>query len=281
MPSVRKLPHDSTNSWSFVQFVAKDLITSTSNPKVKLVRALQARRRRREAEQAFVVEGVRLAEEAARARVAPRLVLHTGDLDERGQAVLQQLAGLGAPVEVVSREVMAAASGTEAPAGLLAVVPLARLALPARLTFAVALDGVADPGNLGTILRTAGAAGVEAVFLAPGTVDAYNPKVVRAAMGAHFRLPILEADWERIGQHTRGLAGWRAEAHAGQAYDQVDWRAPCLLVIGSEAAGPGEAARRLAPHTVHIPMPGRAESLNAAVAAALLMFEVARSRRGT
>jgi TrmH family RNA methyltransferase len=255
------------------------LITSSSNPKIKLVRALQARRSERKKEQAFVVEGLKLAEEAIRAEVPARLVLHTDHLDGRGRAAVNQLARLGAVTEVVSPEVMAAASDTQTPPGLLAVLSLPSAAIPRPLTFALVLDRLADPGNLGTVLRTASAAGVQAVFLAPGTVDAHNPKVVRAAAGAHFHLPILEADWGDIASATARLTLWRAEAHTGTAYDQVDWRQPTGLVIGSEAAGPGDAARRLAPEAVHIPMPGKAESLNAAIATAVLLFEAARRRR--
>jgi TrmH family RNA methyltransferase len=255
------------------------LITSASNPKVKLVRALQARRGERKSEQAFVVEGLRLAEEAIRAEVPARLVLHTDHLDGRGRAAVNQLARLGATVETVSPEVMAAASDTQTPPGLLAVLALPATTVPKKLTWALVLDRLADPGNLGTVLRTASAAGVQAVYLAPGTVDAYNPKVVRAAAGAHFHLPIVEANWGDIASALVRLTLWRAEAHAGTPYDQVDWRQPSGLVIGSEAAGPGDAAQRLAPEAVRIPMPGKAESLNAAIATAVLLFEAARQRK--
>jgi TrmH family RNA methyltransferase len=255
------------------------MIISTANPKIKLVRNLQARRSAREAEGAFVVEGVRLLEEAARALGAPRLVLHVDGLDPRGQAALEQLRGRGAAVEMVTQQVMAAASGTESPPGLLAVVPIPVLAPPTPLTLAVVLDTLRDPGNLGTILRTADAAGVQAVFLAPGTVDAYNPKVVRAAAGAHFHVPIIAAGWEALGQRLAGLALWLAEARSGEAYQNVDWRPPSALIIGSEAAGPSAAARQLRPGLVSIPMSGQAESLNAAVAAGVLMFEAARQRQ--
>ncbi|MGH2524713.1 MAG: TrmH family RNA methyltransferase, partial [Anaerolineales bacterium] len=165
------------------------LITSPSNDKIKLVRALQAQRRAREKERLFVIEGVRLAEEAVRARLPVKLVLHTDHLDPRSRSALNQLARLGAQVETVSPAVMAAASGTQTPQGLLAVVSFPSFVIR-HSSFVIVLDRLSDPGNLGTILRTADAAGVEAVFLAPGTVDAYNPKVVRAALGAHFHLPI-------------------------------------------------------------------------------------------
>lgn len=255
-----------------------NLIASPANSTIKHVRALQAKRREREREQAFVIEGVRLFEEAARANVPAKLILHTADLDARSRAALEALAGAGAAVHPVSPGAMTAASDTETPSGLLAVVPIPRHAPPAMLTFALVLDRLADPGNLGTLLRTAEAAGVEAVFLAPGTVDAYNPKVVRAAMGAHFHLPIVEATWETLRERLADLAAWVAEARAGEPYHRVDWRLPCALIVGSEAEGPSEAARQFTPRRVHIPMAGRAESLNAAVAAAVLLFEIARQK---
>jgi TrmH family RNA methyltransferase len=255
------------------------VITSTANPKIKLVRLLQTKRSRREAEQLFVVEGVRLLEEAVRANVVPRLVLHTDHLDPRGRSVLNQLARLGAESEPVSDDVMAVASDTQTPAGLLAVLPMRPAEPPEPLSFALVLDRVADPGNLGTLLRTALAAGVQAVFLGPGTVDAYNPKVVRAALGAHLHLPLLAGDWDKLGPRLSALKLWRAEAHTGTPYPQVDWRAPVGLVIGSEADGPSDTIQGLAPNTVHIPMPGPVESLNAAIAGGVLLFEAARQRQ--
>jgi TrmH family RNA methyltransferase len=255
------------------------MITSLTHPKIKLVRALQTHRRAREQERLFVIEGVRLAEEASRAQIAPHLVLHTDPLDARGRAALNQLARLGAPVEIVSPRVMASISDTETPQGLLAVLPSSFISHPSSFSFALVLDRLSDPGNLGTLLRTAAAAGVQAVFLAPGTVDVYNPKVVRAAVGAHFHLPLVEASWDELRDPLSRLVVWLAEAREGEAYDRVDWRQPCALVIGSEAEGPSEAARQFTPRRVHIPMPGPAESLNAAVAAGVLLFEVTRQRR--
>jgi len=256
------------------------MITSASNEKIKLVRALQAQRRAREKEQLFVLEGVRLLEEALHAQVTVRLVLHTDALDARGRAVVNQLARLGASIEAVTPAVMAAVSADQTPPGLLAVAPFAAVAAPApaELSFALVLDRIGDPGNLGTLLRTADAAGVQAVFLAPGTVDAHNPKVVRAGMGAHFHLPIISATWAQLGQHLAGLEVWLAEAREGVPYPKVNWRGPSALLIGSEAEGPSAEARQFTDRRVCIPMPGRAESLNAAVAAGILMFEMARQR---
>ena len=255
------------------------MITSTTNEKIKLARALQAQRRAREKEQLFVLEGVRLLEEARQAQADVRLILHTDTLDARERAVVNQLARTGAAVEAVTPAVMTACSTEQTPPGLLGIVAMPAHPIPAPLTYALVLDRISDPGNLGTMLRTADAAGVQAVFLMPGTVDAYNPKVVRAGMGAHFHLPILAAAWAELPRHLAGLDTWLAEAREGLAYGEVDWRSPCALLIGSEAEGPSPEARQFARQRVCIPMPGKAESLNAAVAAGILMFAVARQRQ--
>jgi TrmH family RNA methyltransferase len=139
-------------------------------------------------------------------------------------------------------------------------------------------DGLADPGNLGTLLRTALAAGAEAAFLTGQTVDPYNPKVVRGAMGAHFHLPIRGLAPGEVPVALEGLQIWIAEAGQGLSYSEVDWRPPSALVVGSEAEGPGEAIRNLDARHTHIPISPAAESLNAAVAAAVILFEIARQR---
>jgi TrmH family RNA methyltransferase len=255
------------------------MISSLANEKIKLVRALQSRRKAREKAGRFVIEGARLAEEAVRAKAGADFVFYVDRLDARGRAALNGLRQLGAAAEEVSAEVMAACSDTEAPSGLLAVIPDPSPSVPSPLTFALVVDRMADPGNLGTILRTAAAAGVEAVFLSPGTVDAYNPKVVRGAMGAHFRVPISHVAWPEIEAALAGLTVHLAAAEGGVRYDAVDLASPVALIVGGEAEGASAEAERLPHRRVTIPMPGGSESLNAAVAAGVLMFEVVRARR--
>jgi TrmH family RNA methyltransferase len=256
------------------------VITSTSNSKVQWIRSLQRRRRARQQEGAFVIEGTRLTEEAFRAGVTPRLVVHGPRLDQRTSRLVDGFARRGVPLLPVSDHVLAACASTEAPQGLLAVVSFPEVPVPARLTLALIADGLADPGNLGTLLRTALAAGVEAVFLSSGTVDAYNPKVVRAGMGAHFRLPIVHEPSEMLVRRFSGLPVWLAEPRGGLPYDRLDGRRPLALVIGAEALGPAEIWRRSAAGSISIPTAGDVESLNAAVAAAVILFEI-RRQRGT
>lgn len=253
------------------------MITSTQNPRIKWVRSLQTRRKARR-EGFFVVEGMRLAREAVAAKARVRLVLHTRKIGELEDDLIAALAGSGAEVLEVADSVMQVCSSTESAPGLLAVLPELDLRPPAPIDLALVIDRVADPGNLGALLRSADAAGVQAVFLTEETVDAYNPKVVRGAMGAHFRLPVVTTSIAGLADHLRGLEIWLAEAGAGLAYDQVDWRRPSAVVIGSEAQGPRKEICDMASGSVHIPMRSGTESLNAAVAAGVILFEIARQR---
>jgi len=254
------------------------LITSLANEKVKLTRSLH-RRRGREKERLFIVEGVRLCEEVLRAEVIPALLFYTPEVapQERVMRLLEAFADVGKRGMAVSEEVMCVISDTQTPQGLLAVVPI--LEKPPREGLLLIVDRLRDPGNLGTILRSAWAAGVGQVVTTKGTVDIYSPKVVRGAMGAHFH-PSLAPDkrWEEIEPLLEKRHVLLADARGEVAYYEVDWRLPSALIMGGEAEGASEEAKRLAQKRVHIPMPGGAESLNAAVAASIILFEAARQR---
>jgi TrmH family RNA methyltransferase len=259
-------------------------ITSLHNERVKLVRALQSQPKTRRKANRAVLEGARLVGDAVAAGAVPDFVLITPDTgapDSPAFSILEGLRARGVPVLLVAPEIMAHAADTQTPQGILAVVPTPRLALPDRLLLALILDAIAEPGNLGTLLRTAAAAGADAVLLAPGCVDPLNPKALRAGMGAHFRVPVAEMGWPAINARCEGLTVYRAEADAPLLYSQVDWTAPAALVIGSEAHGLSEAARQLAPEGIAIPMANGAESLNAAAAAAVILFECRRQRDGS
>jgi TrmH family RNA methyltransferase len=179
----------------------------------------------------------------------------------------------------VSESVMAACSETKSPQGILAVVPIPDLPQPERPTFTLILDRVRDPGNLGTILRTALAAGVERAILAPGTVDGSNPKVVRAAMGVHLRLPLISLKWEAIAEAVAGSDVWLAAPGGGTHYMDTDWTRPVSIIVGGEATGASDKAEALAEGRVSIPMAEGVESLNTAVATAVILYEVMRQRQ--
>jgi len=254
------------------------MITSAQNAKLKLVRSLMGRPKERHAARAFVAEGVRLVEEAFLAGWPIQFGLFTPGLNERGLDLVKKLESKGIEVEQVSDVLLNAISETENSQGLLAVLDFSSLAMPEPLNFALITDSLRDPGNLGTLLRTAAAAGVQAVFLSPGTTDAFAPKVLRAGMGAHFQLPILPFSWAEIGMATRSLKVYLADMQGDPCW-QTDFNPPLALMVGGEAEGATETARKLADGIVSIPMPGKAESLNAGVAGAVLMFEVVRQRK--
>lgn len=255
------------------------MITSSQNPKLKLARALQGRSKERHEENAFLAEGVRLIEEALSAEWPFRFVLYSNGLSERGQALIGKLKNAGIEVDEVAGDLLQAASGTETSQGILAVLELETLPIPDQPNFILIPDQIRDPGNLGTLIRTAAAAGVQAVLLPPETTDGFAPKVVRAGMGAHFWLPIHTLDWAEIEQvcHGAGMQLFLADMF-GQSCWQTDLSRPLALIVGGEAEGASIWARGLADTIVSIPMPGDAESLNAGVAGAVLMFEVVRQR---
>jgi len=255
------------------------MITSSQNPKLKLARALQGRSRERHEAGAFLAEGVRLVEEAANRQWGFRFVLYDETLSERGKSLVESLKLRGVECEDVSPSLMQSLSNTETSQGILAVLDLSPIPCPVSITFLLIPDQVRDPGNLGTLLRTAWAAGVQAVFLPPETTDAFAPKVVRAGMGAHFHLPIHAMTWneiERVCRQAR-LQVFLADM-GGTSCWTTDLRPPLALIVGGEAQGASREAQKLANARLSIPMPGGAESLNAGVAGAILMFEVCRQR---
>jgi TrmH family RNA methyltransferase len=194
--------------------------------------------------------------------------------------ILQQLTSLGQSIPLLtSEEVMQVMSDTTTPAGVLAVLPMQPRPLPANPSLLLVLDGINTPGNLGTMLRTAGAAGVDGVLLGPDCVDLYNPKVVRGSMGAHLRLPVHSQTWPEIAATVQGMQVWLATVEAEKAYTAVNWQQPAALIIGSEAAGAGSEARRIADEGITIPMVANTESLNAAMAAGIMLFEAVRQRQ--
>jgi len=255
-------------------------IASTANESAKYVRSLH-RRSTRSRERAFIAEGVRAVEEGIQAGIQPAFLFHTVAVMAlpRARAIVSQAEQQGAKVRIVSEPVMASMADTVTPSGILAVFPMLPASIPSPLTWALVLDGLRDPGNLGTILRSALAARVQLVVATVGTVDVYSPKVVRAAMGAHFHLNLLlNLPWPAVAEALHGLRVLLATPQEGTLYWEVDWREPTALLVGGEAEGVSAQAEKLATGLVRIPMAAGVESLNAAVAASILLFEGARQR---
>lgn len=259
-------------------------ITSSDNRQVKEVRKLQ-RRRHRYREQSFVLEGVRLIQDALQATIelqrlfyAPAMILD----NEAAQQIVANCQNGGIPALSCTPEVMSTLADTVTPQGLVAVATMPELVLPDPLQFTLILDRVRDPGNAGTLLRTAAAAGIDAVIFGPETVDPFNDKVIRAGMGAHFRLPLrICATWAEIhALLAPGQQCYVAEVRAEQSYITVDWTLPNALIVGGEAAG-ASAEGVAAATPIAIPMASQVESLNAATAGAIILFEAVRQRQAS
>ena len=266
------------------------MISSATNPTIKRIHALGGPSpTRRRADRAFLVEGVRAVEEALGSGLAPQAIVYDPEAlgrTPRGTSLLERLARHRA-AQPATPAVLAAAAETVHSQGVVGVFPFLDWPTPtpgAVPPLALVLDGVRDPGNLGTVLRTAAAAGVTGVWLTPDCVDLYNPKVVRAGMGAHFRIATWpDHDWPALHASLAALGISQIVALDGGApapYYALDWRGPVALVVGSEAHGLSAAARAATPARAAIPMPGGAESLNAGIAAAVVLFEALRQRAG-
>jgi TrmH family RNA methyltransferase len=264
-------------------------VPRASTPEVPRVRLLTlardlARRRARERQGLFVCEGVRAVEELLRSPLAVRgaLALGAQAAAPRTAALIATMAERGIEVAHVDEREFASAADTDSPQGILAIaeIPrrsLAELAPPGDVWRAVALDGVQDPGNVGTILRTAAALGASTTLALPGTVDLWNAKVVRSAMGAHFHHPALSCSWDELDdfRDRHRLTLWAADA-AGDALDPARAPARLALVVGNEGAGLSAEARARADALAALPIAATVESLNVAVATGILLYALRR-----
>jgi TrmH family RNA methyltransferase len=240
----------------------------------------------RDRDRTFLVEGVTGLEEALSARARLETVFVEQPASPRVSKLAERAAAAGVPVVEVGDRVMASISDAATPQGIVAIAgfvdqPVERLLEPAP-DLSVVLADVRDPGNVGTILRSAWAVGAGAVFLGAGTADVYNPKVVRASAGALFRVPVARGvalPWLLDELGHRGVCRVAADPHSGTAYDDVDLTGRCLLVFGNEAWGVPEEIVHRVDERATIPMRGQAESLNVGAAAAVFLFEAARQRR--
>lgn len=276
---------------------AGEVVRSQENPWIKRVR----RAGRGQEPGSLVLDGPHLVGEALEAGIALPVVLITPEFARReeGAALVERIqeagraAGWLEAIRVVDAGLLTKLAETETPAGVLA---LARWKLgPAEYPrfwaaldraaaggppFVVVADGIQDPGNLGSLFRTAAAAGAQGMIILPGTVAPTNSKVLRASAGALFRLPWIKMEAGELAREVRarGIRVFLADARGEQAWHEPDYRGGTAIVISNEGRGPSPEARALADGVVAIPLAGGVESLNAAAAGAILLFEVVRQR---
>jgi TrmH family RNA methyltransferase len=251
-------------------------ITSAANPAVKRLKALSDAKGRKE-QGAFLVEGEVMVREALASGLNPLEALFEAETPLSGE-----LAGHGALVRLCDRHILETVCDTRSPQGCCAAFTLPDgPAIPQNASRLLALDGVQDPGNLGTILRTADAAGFEGAYLSPLCADVYSPKVQRAAMGSGFRVPALRCLLEETLTRLKA-EGWQIAVSALDGLNLYENEKALsgdklILVIGNEARGVSPGVQKLSDIRIKIPMRGKAESLNAAVAAGILMYELTKN----
>lgn len=293
------------------------MITSTSNQKVKELIRLKEKSRIREEEKLFLAEGPRMAEEIPMEWIECLYVSESYEKKCGEQTAAYKKAGVR--TETLSDEVFARVSDTKTPQGVLAAVHMPEYSFAdilgvkkaaahthvqrafmqdpfeghfaardgaagrARLPLVLVLDNLQDPGNMGTVFRSAEAAGASGILMSKDCVDVYNPKVIRSTMGAIFRLPFYRAEdlpGAVMELKDGGLRVYAAHLEGRRTYDGEDYRRGCAFLIGNEGNGLRQEVAECADCRIRIPMEGCTESLNAAVAASILLFEAARQRRG-
>ena len=256
-------------------------ITSSTNNRVKRVKRLLNDRRFRLREGQFVVEGTRWIDEITRAGVPPIFWFATENWLEANPTLSIRLTAESEPPITIEPSLLKELADTSTPSGVLAVLQRPDLQWPEDPTFLLLLDQIRDPGNLGTLMRSALAAGVEGLILSPGCVEPFNPKVVRSSMGAVLRLPVRHASWADKGKMAELLGEcqiYLADAAGEKAYTDVDWTQSAAIMIGGEAAGADEVAKSIVHEMISIPMAQATESLNAGVAGSVILFEALRQK---
>jgi TrmH family RNA methyltransferase len=263
------------------------VITSLQNVRVKAWTQLLDKKGR-EQQGRFIIEGVHLVQDALASGIKMDTIVFADERrHELPAGMLEQAACLGIEWAAVSEPVLGKCTDTLTPQAVFAVLPKLRREATELLDPAegwpglvVAIDGVQDPGNLGTIIRSADAVGATGVLIGKGTVDLYNPKTVRSTMGSMFHLPIAHGDLTEVLPEAvaKGIVVVTTSLQGTADCYEFDFRRPVWFVIGNEGQGVSAAVSALTTEHVRIPMQGRAESLNAAMAATVVLFEAMRQR---
>ena len=256
------------------------MITSTTNPQVKEIIQYQKKGRARNQAGVFVVEGLRMIMEAPPQAI--RKLYVTADFYDKNRT---QLEALGKVPELVSDAVFTRMSDTKTPQGLLGVIQQMNYSTEQLIkkvnAHLLVLDNLQDPGNVGTIFRTAEAAGVDGILMSEHCVDIYHPKTVRGTMGAIYRLPFVIGRLEEYipAMKAQGIQIYGTQLEKADNYDTIDYKKNTAFLLGNEGKGLRAEIAIHAKAFVKIPMAGQGESLNVAIAAAILMYEVRRQRQ--
>lgn len=257
------------------------MITSTANQQMKHLVQLQKKGKLRKEEDIFVVEGLKMYQEAPKERIVKTYVSESFYEKQKQQNIWK-----GEPMEIVADRVFAAVSDTKTPQGILCLIRQYHYSpeemMKGENPLLLVVENLQDPGNLGTIIRTGEGAGVTGVIMSRETVDIYNPKTIRSTMGSIYRMPFCYAeDMKEIMEMLKKqkITSYAAHLKGEKAHDGFDYCKGTAFLIGNEGNGLTEELSALADTYIRIPMCGKVESLNAAVASAVLMYEAQRQRR--
>lgn len=260
------------------------MISSTSNAKVKNVIQLKKKGKLRKEQGVFLVEGIKMVKEAKQYGQLEEVFVMESFYETQLSQDQEFFTGLS--YEIVTDKVFLHMSDTVTPQGIMALVKMPSYTmeqiLQADQAHLMLLEDLRDPGNLGTIIRAGEGAGITGVILSKECVDVFNPKVIRSTMGSVFRVPFcyVEDFYEAVECiKDKGISLYAAHLKGKNNYEQENYTSPCGFMIGNEANGLSDQAAELADHYIKIPMAGQVESLNAAIAASILMYETARQRR--
>jgi TrmH family RNA methyltransferase len=256
------------------------VIESLNNPQIKNLLRLKKKAKTRYEQRVFLSEGLKMCQEAPKEWVKRMYASESFAKDH-----MEFLEAY--PYEIVKDEIFKAVSDTTTPQGIMGLIQMASWGTGVlfgknKNPLYLFLEGIQDPGNLGTILRTAEGAGVTAVFMDKHCADLYQPKVIRSTMGSIYRVPcVIAEDFEQTlkEQKEQGITLFAADLEGSIGYEKADYQVSCGILIGNEGNGLSEKALALADFKVHIPMEGQVESLNAAVATAILLYEAKRQRK--
>ncbi len=262
-------------------------ITSANNNMVKEVKSLKQKKNREEKGR-FFIEGLRFVSEALEEswQIETIILSDSFCLNESNKQLISLISDRKFNCYTVTDKIFGELSETSTPQGILAVMQTKMFEISDIIkagSFMVILDSIQDPGNLGTIIRTADAAGAGGILMSKGCVELFNPKVLRSTMGSVFHLPIVvDCDLSESIQTLKeyGIKAYAAHLSGELSYFECNLRENCAIIVGNEANGISDDVANIADVLVKIPMPGKAESLNASVAAGILMYEAVRQRIG-
>ena len=257
------------------------VLTSLQNPLVKQVRQLHQSKGRRE-QQLFLVEGTHLLEEACRINYPLITVCCTPEWQEKHKYLWELVSQKSQRIELVSARVLSSLATTVNPDGVVAIVPQKQTNCLEITSLGIALDKIQDPGNMGTIIRTATATNIDGLWLSTDSVDLHHPKVVRASAGVWFQLPMAISEdlkTEVLELQSQGLQIVATVPNSNINYWEIDLRKPTIIVLGNEGSGISTDLINLADYAVKIPLSNGVESLNVAISTAIILYEVQRQRQ--